>query len=577
MNYSTMTTETANPMTAMFTPKSAISYLRVSSRRQAERGGGDDEGFSIPAQREANKKKAAGIGAIIVKEFVDRGASAKSADRKDLQDMLRYIAENRVDYVIVHKVDRLARNRDDDSDITRVLRQHGVKLVSTSEAIDETPSGMLLHGIMSSIAEFYSRNLAAEVMKGMGQKAQNGGTVSRAPIGYMNVRHTDDKGRELRTVELDSERAPLISLAFKMYAAGDWVVSDLAEYLALRGLTTKPTPRVPSKPVDKSALSKVLVNPYYKGMVRFNGKYHTGTHEPLVDEDTWHKVQDVLASHINGERTREHPHFLKSAVYCKSCGSRLIIQYARSRSGLRYPYYSCAGRHNKRTDCRQKSVLISEVERQIELLYDRISFTPEMREQLQGWFDTETDKAAHNFESERRELELEQDKLERKQKKLLETYYADAIPIDLFKNEQDAIRDALAAISARIDAHGTHYGEIKEKFSLALELIEDCGKAYRQAPEQIKRAFNQAIFERILIGPDGDTSPVYAAPYDLIFDQQQTNEKTDSPDENGTVCIADLLRKYQNTAKKLSHFLGRCFSKDFLVETTGLEPATSRV
>ena len=198
-----------------------------------------------------------------------------------------------------------------------------------------------------------------------------------------------------------------------------------------------------------------------------------------------------------------------------------------------------------------------------------------MREQLQIWFDTETDKAAHDFESERRELELEKGKLERRQKKLLETYYADAIPIDLFKNEQDAIRDALAAIGARIEAHGTHYGEIKEKFSLALELIEDCGKAYRQAPEQIKRAFNQAIFERILIGPDGETAPVYAAPYDLIFDQQ-TNENTDSPDENGTVCIADLLRKYQNTAKKLSHFLGRCFSKDFLVDDNGLEPLTLR-
>ena len=119
-------------------------------------------------------------------------------------------------------------------------------------------------------------------------------------------------------------------------------------------------------------------------------------------------------------------------------------------------------------------------------------------------------------------------------------------------------------------------GEIREKFSLALELIEDCGKDYKQAPEQIKRAFNQAIFERILIGPDGETSPVYAAPYDLIFDRQ-TTENTDSPDENGTVCIADLLRKYQNTAKKLSHFLGRCFSKDFLVGLRGLEPRTDRL
>jgi len=70
---------------ALFTPKVALSYLRVSRLSQAQRGGGDDEGFSIPAQREANKKKAATMGAVVIKEFVDRGISAKAVNRKDLQ------------------------------------------------------------------------------------------------------------------------------------------------------------------------------------------------------------------------------------------------------------------------------------------------------------------------------------------------------------------------------------------------------------------------------------------------------------------------------------------------------------
>ena len=110
-------------LTDSMTPKFAISYLRVSTPGQAERGGGDDEGFSIPAQRDANKRKAHSIGAIVCKEFVDRGTSARSANRPELQKMLEYIKENkeRVDYVIVHKVDRLARNRGDDVDISRVL------------------------------------------------------------------------------------------------------------------------------------------------------------------------------------------------------------------------------------------------------------------------------------------------------------------------------------------------------------------------------------------------------------------------------------------------------------------------
>ena len=527
----------ANPMNALFTPKVAVSYVRVSTRRQSERGDGNDEGFSIPAQREANRKKAAGLGAIVVKEFIDRGESAKSANREKLQDMLKYIAETKVDYVIVHKIDRLARNRDDDAEIMRILRQHNVKLVSTSEAIDDTPSGMLLHGIMSSIAEFYSRNLAAEVMKGLSQKVKSGGTPSKAPLGYLNVQYKDDKGRGVRTVELDKERAPLVKLAFELYATGDWVVNDLAEYLALRGLTTKGTPEIPSKPIDKKALNKVLVNPYYKGMVRFGGKYYEGAHPTLVDEDTWQNVQDVLSSHINGERTREHPHFLKSTVYCASCGERLLIQKAKSKSGLYYPYYSCAGRHAKRNDCKQKSVLIDEVERRIEQLYERISLTPEFRKQVEAWITGEIDKAANDFEIERKELEREKEKLKRKQKKLLETYYADAIPLELFTTEQKTVKTALSSIVERIEAHGTHYGEIKGKLAQALGLLENCGAAYSMAPDRIKRAFNQAIFEKILISPSGVADPVYAEPYKYILNTEAflLNSGAESNEANTTL------------------------------------------
>ena len=186
----------------------AVIYLRVSTKEQAERGG-EAEGFSIPAQREACTRKAASLEAAVVAEFVDRGESARSAHRPQLQALLAYVRENPVEYVIVHKVDRLARNRADDVEITLAIRASGAALVSCSENIDETPSGALLHAIMSGVAEFYSRNLANEVNKGLIQKAKNGGTPTKAPLGYLNVRRIED-GREVRTVEIDPERGPLM-------------------------------------------------------------------------------------------------------------------------------------------------------------------------------------------------------------------------------------------------------------------------------------------------------------------------------------------------------------------------------
>ena len=215
-------------------PKAAVSYLRVSTRDQAYRGG-EVEGFSIPAQREANKRKAASLGAIIVKEFVDRGASAKSANRPELQACSTTLprtasttssSTKSIDWRATAKMTSRSTGR---------WASAGVRLVSTTESIDETPSGMLLHGIMSSIAEFYSRNLANEVIKGMTQKARTGGTISRAPLGYRNIRTVDSEGREVRTVEVDHERAPLITMAFKLYATGKWSVESLADHLASAG------------------------------------------------------------------------------------------------------------------------------------------------------------------------------------------------------------------------------------------------------------------------------------------------------------------------------------------------------
>jgi DNA invertase Pin-like site-specific DNA recombinase len=156
----------------------AVVYLRVSTKEQAQKGG-EEEGFSIPAQRDAGQRRAASLGAAVVAEFVDAGESAKSAHRPELQRMLRYLREQPVEYVIMHKVDRLARNRADDIEITLAIRAAGAQLVSCTENIDETPSGLLLHGIMSSIAEFYSRDLATEVAKGLVEKAKAGGTPGK--------------------------------------------------------------------------------------------------------------------------------------------------------------------------------------------------------------------------------------------------------------------------------------------------------------------------------------------------------------------------------------------------------------
>ena len=506
----------ADPFTAMaaqLTPKRAVSYIRVSTREQAQRGG-SEEGFSLPAQREANKRKAQSMGALVVKEFADRGESARSANRPELQKMLAYLKEDGgIDYVIVHKLDRLARNRADDVEINRAFEEAGVRLVSTSENIDQTPGGMLLHGIMSSIAEFYSRNLANEVIKGMGEKARNGGTLGKAPLGYINVRARDENGREVRTIALDEERAPLIRLAFTEYATGNWTVRQLAEHLNNRGLTIPPTARKPTNSVSVRLLQTLLRTPYYKGVVSFQGVEYAGAHEPLVDAATWQTVQDILTAHTNGERQRTHNHHLKSTIVCGLCGARLLVQHATSRASGTYHYFVCARRHRVH-DCAFKAVLIDEVEARVAELYQRIRLSSDDRREIECYLRAEFEHIQANRQQDIQRLTTRQQQLEDRRHKLLEAHYAGAIPLDLLKKEQDQLTSGILAIQRELDGYTADAALVEQHLTQALDLLEDCRRLYLAVPDHLRKQLNQVLFERILVNPavDADGHPIIPPP-----------------------------------------------------------------
>lgn len=509
--------DTASPAGAPPTTRlTAVSYLRVSTKEQAERDG-DPEGYSLPAQREANRRKAESLGADIVEEFVDRGESARSADRPDLQRMLKFVVENPVNFVIVHKVDRLARNRADDVTINLALQQAGVRLVSVSENIDETPSGMLLHGIMSSIAEFYSRNLANEVVKGMSQKAKTGGTPGRAPIGYLNRGIINEDGREVRTVVVDEQRAALISWAFRTYAEGQHTVRELAEEAAARGLGSPATPSRPSRPVDATMLHKILSNPYYKGEVRFQGATYPGRHQPLVDAATWQRVQDLMASRVLGEKIRKHHLYLKSSVFCGKCGSRLIVHMPKNRHGTVYEYYICSGRHSRRNGCDQRSLPVGLVENKVVELYKRLQLEPEAREIVRRQLKVELERGSLEARKAQRDLALEQSRLDARSRKLLDAHLDGALPADLYKEEQQAISRQLAAVVERLQNLTVRFDELERNLETAIELTASCYEAYRRAPDALRRIYNQAFFTRILIWEEEPASGELQDLFELVL------------------------------------------------------------
>ena len=486
-------------------PYAAVLYLRVSTPRQARKGG-EAEGYSIPAQRTDCQRRADSLNAEVVAEFVEKGESAKSADRTELQAMLRHLSligqinpetgqlVPRVDYVIVHSIDRLVRNRADDVAIGLAVTRAGARLVSVKENIDETPTGQLIHGVMSSVAEFYSANLSLEAKKGMREKAKRGGTIGKAPIGYLNVTRLID-GHEARTVVVDEERAPHVVWAFDEFSKGDVSLSRLTEQLAARGLRTKQSVRYGAKPLSRAQVHRTLTNPYYKGVVSYEGVEYPAQHPPLVDAETFARIDQLLVDRrASGDRSWKRTHHLRGIIYCGRCGSRLGQSESRGKSGELYDYFYCLGRNKRRTDCDFPYVLVSVVESAVRDLITQATISAE---ELDGMYEAAVEEVERQT-TDGRELATQAERrlssLTKKRDRLVDAYLADALTIDQLKAKQAEISGEIAEAERIVEGARASGESARARLSTIRAVLSKPVRLYDLADDTGKRLVIGALY-----------------------------------------------------------------------------------
>jgi site-specific DNA recombinase len=498
--------------------RQGLNYLRVSSRRQVDKGF-DEDGLSLPAQREACVRYAAEHAISIVGEYIERGESARTADRPAFQAMLARIQRDRdVQVVIVHKVDRFARNLEDHVTVRALLRRLGVELVSVVEPLDDSPQGRLTEGIHALMAEFYSANLAAEIRKGMTQKAKQGGWPHQAPLGYRNVRKPIG-GRLVACIEPDPDRAHHILAAFQLYASGDWTLERLTAELAARGLRNRGRRDYPLKPLSLGGVAKLLANKTYMGLIDWNGVLVQGQHQPLVTPELFQQVQDTLAARsARGTRERKHHHYLKGLLYCAVCSRRYSYLVATGKSGHRYPYFYCLGtRPAGRSGCQEPHLPAEQLEEQVERLYERIQlphhWLSELHAALKAEITTRQGHAAH----EHQQLDRELLGLEGERRKLLAAYYADAIDLRLLRQEQTRISQRTTTLEARRRSLTANLDQWQAVLETAGRFATNCAATYRHADPRTRKLFNAAVIDRIEIRDGHITHVDYKAPFDLLF------------------------------------------------------------
>ncbi|MFA5157894.1 MAG: recombinase family protein [Patescibacteria group bacterium] len=474
-------------------------YLRVSTMDQATRGNTNRDGFSIPAQREACRHKAESLKATTIQEYTDRGESARSAARPALQRLLADLGKKKsFDYVIVHKIDRLARSTFDDVTICLAIKESGAQLVSVTENIDDSPSGGLMHGIMASIAEFYSRNLAAEALKGAVEKAKQGGTPYMAPIGYTNIIERINH-RENRTVILDSERAPLIIWGIEHYATGDYSKTQLREELIKRGLKNRPNV---NNPISLTSLDRMLSNRYYLGYVNYCGVEYKGNHQPLVTPAVFAAVQAVRSSQ-KSHRGKSHKnfHYLSRLLVCERCHRHLCFAICKRR----YSYFFCMNR--KDTGCEQPYIPLTLIEEKIIDAFKQMNLSKNDHEKIASGIDEELKAGRIQAEFEIKRQKQRINRLEIEQENMLQAYYDKIIEPDLMKKEQKRLNKEIKSAQIVTSDSEKRLSVINNRRVRALEIASDLdiGNTYLKANPVIKRHFCQALFSEIAINdqPDG--------------------------------------------------------------------------
>jgi len=350
MSSATLNRRVRNEAASIAGAKRALLYLRVSTPSQVNTDY-NPEGISIPAQREACERKARELGATIAAEYIEPGRTATSIEKRPVfQEMLaRVKACGDVDYIIVYHFSRIFRNSIDAAITKRDLGRYGVRVVSTVLDMGEGPTGSLVETILHAVDQYQSENSGEDIRYKMGQKAKSGGTITKAPLGYLNER-IDIEGRKVAVSSKDAQRAPHLLRGFELYGTGQYTAREVLDVLTASGLRTRGSRTTPPKPLSLSQFYMILSDRYYMGIVEYGGEEFPGRHEALVSPELFERVQRVLALHGGGgTRQRTHNHYLKGLLWCGRCGRRLVVMPGRGNGGT-YFYYLCRGRQDHACD-----------------------------------------------------------------------------------------------------------------------------------------------------------------------------------------------------------------------------------
>lgn len=312
----------------------AVIYARYSSHSQTDQ--------SIEGQLKVCYEYAQANNINVIDEYIDRAQTGTNDNRLAFQKMISDSESHSFDLVIVYQFDRFARNRYDSAINKAKLKKNGVRVISVKENVSDDPSGILVEGVLESMAEYYSAELSQKIRRGMdinAQKCRSNG--SNPGLGF--------KVDENREYYIDPVEAEIVREVFERYASGE-TVADIVRDFNVRGLKTSK-----GNDFNKNSLHRMLQNKRYIGTYIYKDVEVPDGMPRIIDDELFERVQYLLEKNQKASaRTRgDDEYLLTTKLFCGYCSEMMTGYSGTGKSGRKYCYYAC--KNAKKKSCHKKN------------------------------------------------------------------------------------------------------------------------------------------------------------------------------------------------------------------------------
>lgn len=321
-----------------------VIYARFSSYSQTEQ--------SIEGQLRVCKEYAERNKINIINEYIDRATTGTNDNRPEFQRMIEDAKEKQFDQILVYKFDRFSRKKYDNVIYKHKLAQYGIKVISATEIITDTPEGDMMEGLLEMFAEMYSKDLSQKVKRGIKESVIKGNFIGgKILYGYK----VEDK-----KILIDEKTAPAVRYLFEEYANGKSKKQIIKE-LNQKGFKTNT-----GKPLKYNSFQNNLSNKKYIGIFD-NGELKNDNYYPaIIERDLFDKVQIKLAEHKHQPATQKAKieYLLTGKIFCGYCGAPMVGISGTSHTSKKHHYYACSNRYKKHT-CQKSNERKESLERYV--------------------------------------------------------------------------------------------------------------------------------------------------------------------------------------------------------------------